>query len=427
MNVLRNLMILTVSLILLLPLKSFASETANAPKGIPEKKQMRILIAVTSQDHYTTNNVPTGLWLSELVHFWDVMEQYGFKMDIVSPKGGKVPIEPRSLKSFYMDKATKQRYEDKKFMSMLDHSLASSEVNWKDYDAIYYAGGHGAMWDLREDKNLQIICKNLFENNRIVSSVCHGYCGLLDVKLSNGEYLIKGMTITGYSWFEEILAGVSKNVPYDAEQTAKDRGAKFEKGFFPFVSHVEVNGLMVTGQNPASAHDTARKVAALLANNEGNVKSQKYEYDVLNTAIIDAGTDVVYQAVIDEYDGKADWLMPIFSSKLSQGNTMGDIGSLCDVTGHEIVPIKFRLKTGATKKNEMIRFDYVDGVFIGEGLWTFENVDGKIRISFRWRANPNGFIMRMIGPFASIEKKHAENFEIGFKNLEKYLRTEKHK
>lgn len=234
-------------------------------KTIEKKRNMKkILIAVTSHDHYSSNDVPTGLWLSELVHFWDILEAQGYEMDIVSTKGGKVPLEPRSLKGLYLDKVTKSRYEDKEFMAKLDRSIASKDVKWDDYIAIYYTGGHGVMWDFLEDKPLQEISKHLFENNRIVSSVCHGYCGLLDVKLSSGEYLINGKIMTGFSWFEEIVAGVSKHVPYNAEKEAKKRGAKYKKGFIPFRPRVEVDGLLVTGQNPASATITAEKVVELL-------------------------------------------------------------------------------------------------------------------------------------------------------------------
>lgn len=224
----------------------------------------RFLIAVTSQDHYTADGTPTGLWLSELVHFWDELEPLGYQMDIVSSRGGKVPLEPRSLKKPNLDKASAQRLGDQDFMARLEQSLSPDQVNWQDYDGIYYTGGHGVMWDFLENPGLQAIARDLFEHERIVSSVCHGYCGLLDVRLSNGDYLLKGKRITGFSWREEVLAGVAKIVPYNAEQEAIQRGADYRKGLIPFVPRVEVDGRLVTGQNPLSAKKTGRKVVELL-------------------------------------------------------------------------------------------------------------------------------------------------------------------
>lgn len=224
----------------------------------------KFLIAVTSHDHYTGSNVPTGLWLSEFVHFWDVLEAHGYEMEITSPKGGKIPVEPKSLKGIFFDQATRRRYDDQAFMAKLEQTLPSKAVNWKDYAGIFYTGGHGVMWDFPDDPALQEISRQLFEHQRIVSSVCHGYCGLLNIRLSSGEYLIQGKRITGYSWVEEILAMVAKRVPYNAEEEAKKRGALYRKGLIPFMPQIETDGLLVTGQNPASTHQVAEKVIELL-------------------------------------------------------------------------------------------------------------------------------------------------------------------
>ena len=98
----------------------------------------------------------------------------------------------------------------------------------------------------------------------VVSSVCHGYCGLLNTRLSDGTLLVSGRQLTGYAWAEEVLAGVARHVPFNAERAMKDRGARYEKALLPFQSHVVVDGRLVTGQNPASARATAKRVAALL-------------------------------------------------------------------------------------------------------------------------------------------------------------------
>lgn len=219
----------------------------------------KVLIIVTNQDNYPGHNTPTGLWLSELVHFWNVLEAEGFAFDIASPKGGKSPLEPKSLKGVTFDKATKGRFQDPEFMRKLDHTLPAGKARWEDYDAIYYTGGHGVMYDFKDDENLHALNRDLLENGRVVSAVCHGYCALLNSKLSNGDYLVGSRTITGFSWFEERLSGVAKKVPYNVEQEVKDRGANFKKALLPFTTHVKVDGRLVTGQNPGSATETATR------------------------------------------------------------------------------------------------------------------------------------------------------------------------
>lgn len=115
-----------------------------------------------------------------------------------------------------------------------------------------------------ESEGLQRITRAIWERGGIVSSVCHGYCGLLNTELSHGKLLVTDKRITGFSWFEEILAGVASKMPYNAEAEMKRRGARYEKAFLPFVSYVVADGRLVTGQNPGSAKATAGKVATLL-------------------------------------------------------------------------------------------------------------------------------------------------------------------
>ncbi|HMR50063.1 MAG TPA: type 1 glutamine amidotransferase domain-containing protein, partial [Arachnia sp.] len=130
--------------------------------------------------------------------------------------------------------------------------------------AIYFTGGHAVMFDFPGNQRRQRITREIYEQGGVVGAVCHGYCGLLNTKLSDGSYLVAGRTITGFSWREEVLAGVAKLVPYNVEERMKERGARYTKARLPFVSHAVVDGRLVTGQNPGSAKETAAKVAALL-------------------------------------------------------------------------------------------------------------------------------------------------------------------
>nr|WP_314370713.1 type 1 glutamine amidotransferase domain-containing protein [uncultured Acinetobacter sp.] len=220
----------------------------------------RILHVVTNVAQYEGIDQPTGLWLGELTHAYDEFEKQNYIQDIVSPLGGKSPIEPKSLGLFVADQSVLKRKNDQTFMQLLENTKKPSEINWEDYDVIYYTGGHGVMWDFLNNAELQEMTRNIYEKGGIVSSVCHGYCGLLNVRLSDGEYLIKDKKITGFAWSEEIFAGVAKKVPYNAEQVAKQHGAIYSKKFIPFAPYVAQDGNLITGQNPFSARQTAQMI-----------------------------------------------------------------------------------------------------------------------------------------------------------------------
>ncbi|NMO02663.1 type 1 glutamine amidotransferase domain-containing protein [Gordonia sp. TBRC 11910] len=224
----------------------------------------RILHVVTNVAHYDDPNEPTGLWLSELTHAYHVFEKAGYEQDIVSPQGGLSPLEPRSLKFPNYDKTAKAWRADDAKMALLANTAAPADIDSSRYDAIYYTGGHAVMWDFPDSEGLQRISREIFERGGIVSSVCHGYCGLLNVKLSDGSLLVDGRKVTGFAWKEEELAKVDKLVPYNAEQEMKNRGALYEKGMIPFTPYVVADGRLVTGQNPNSAKATAKKVVSLL-------------------------------------------------------------------------------------------------------------------------------------------------------------------
>ncbi|MEE2851306.1 MAG: type 1 glutamine amidotransferase domain-containing protein [Actinomycetota bacterium] len=224
----------------------------------------RILNVVTNVAHYDDPEHPTGLWLSELTHAWHIFDAHGFEQTLVSPAGGKVPLEPRALKFPNYDKTAKAWRADPAKMALLNNTRSPDEIDSADYDAIYFTGGHAVMYDFPDSDGLQRITREIYERGDIVSSVCHGYCGLLNTKLSDGSYLIAGKKMTGFAWREEVFARVDKLVPYNAEQRAKDRGALYEKAKLPFISYAVVDGNLVTGQNPGSAKETAKKVASLL-------------------------------------------------------------------------------------------------------------------------------------------------------------------
>lgn len=235
-------------------------------------KTKRILTVVTNVDQFENSGARTGLWLSELTKFWQVAENAGYTLDIASPKGGHIPLDPQGLIIAQIAGATglrgdlTKKYEDENFMAQLNDTLKLSDVNVEDYDAIYIVGGHGVMYDFTNSESLLALTAQFYETGKIVSSVCHGPSGLINVKLSNDEYLVNGKNMTGFSWFEEILAKRHKIVPYNMEEQLKKRGAKFSKSFIPFGPHVVKDGRLITGQNPASAKGVGRAVVKALKN-----------------------------------------------------------------------------------------------------------------------------------------------------------------
>ena len=229
------------------------------------KKTKALIVVTNNSDFNNPKAEPTGLWLSELTHFYDELEQAGIDMDIVSPSGGKVPVDNRSLGFFVFDKANRKRYEDPGFMALLENTQAVSTVDANQYDLLFFAGGHGAMWDFVDNKELHALTRTMYEEGKIISAVCHGVAALQNVQLSNGEYLIKGKKGTGFPFFDESIVGAKKFVPYNLEKTLNERGMIYSKALFPLAAHVVRDGQLITGQNPNSTSKTAQ--AALKALN----------------------------------------------------------------------------------------------------------------------------------------------------------------
>ncbi len=215
---------------------------------------------VTNVSLYASGHFKTGLWLSELTHIYHAAKEKGYDITIASPQGGNVPIDPESLQYFTLDKVSAIYWNDISFRELLNNSHHVSEVADEQYDLVYLAGGHGTMYDFPDDVLMQSVIRKQYESGKMVGAICHGVGGLLNVKLSNGEYLIKGKAMTGFDWFEETLARRKKEVPFNLEAAIKERGADLKKAFIPMTSHVVVDGNLITGQNPFSSKEMAKVV-----------------------------------------------------------------------------------------------------------------------------------------------------------------------
>lgn len=149
-------------------------------------------------------------------------------------------------------------------MARLQNTKAVADVDASEFDAIFYAGGHGTMWDFPHDPNLRQVASEIHQEGGYVAAVCHGVAGLLNVEQADGSKLIDGAEVTGYSDLEELLAGDRRLLPYSLQGALEERGAIFRKSLVPFRSHVRVDGRIVTGQNPRSAERVGETLAHLL-------------------------------------------------------------------------------------------------------------------------------------------------------------------
>lgn len=215
----------------------------------------KILFVVTSHDKKGSTGEDTGYYLGEVSHPWEVLHNAGYEIDFVSPKGGTPPVDGFDLK----DPVNKEFWENKEYKNKIDHSLTPSQVNPKEYSTIFYAGGHGAMWDLADNTDLASIASVIYENGGIVAGVCHGPAGLVNIKLNNGKYLVDGKKINAFTNEEESAVKLTDVVPFLLENKLKERGANFEKSGL-WQNHVVTDQRVITGQNPQSAKSVGEAI-----------------------------------------------------------------------------------------------------------------------------------------------------------------------
>lgn len=235
------------------------AQKSNSNLNLKEMKK-RILFVVTSHDKVGSTNNKTGYYLSEVSHPWKVLTDAGYEIDFVSPKGGKAPVDGFDLN----DAVNKLFWENKAYQEKVNNTLKPSEVNSADYGAIYFAGGHGTMWDFPENTELAEIARKIYETGGIVSAVCHGPSALVNLKLSSGEYLVKNKKINSFTDEEEKSVNLDNVVPFLLESKLIERGAKFEKSGL-WLPHVTVDQRVITGQNPQSAEGVGEAILKALS------------------------------------------------------------------------------------------------------------------------------------------------------------------
>lgn len=202
---------------------------------------------------------PTGYYLSEVTHPWEVLHSAGYEIDFVSPKGGKAPVDGFNLN----DPINKKFWDNQVYRQKVENTMMPNEVDPENYIAILYACGHGTMWDFPENGEIAEIARQIYEANGVVSAVCHGPAGLINIKLSTGKYLVDGKKINAFTNEEEHAVKLENVVPFLLESKLIERGAIFEKSGL-WQAHVTVDQKVITGQNPASAQGVGEATLAEL-------------------------------------------------------------------------------------------------------------------------------------------------------------------
>ncbi|GAB3991641.1 type 1 glutamine amidotransferase domain-containing protein [Spirosoma daeguense] len=218
----------------------------------------RALIVCTNHSDYPGKAQKTGIWLSEVTHFYDELADRNLPYDIASPLGGLIPIDERSIDR--RDTINEKWYNNPAFRSKLENSLSLAEIDPKKYQILYLAGGHGTMWDFPDNQSLQSVVRQVYENGGMVSAIGHGVSGLLNVTLSDGDSLVADRQLAGFSNMEEKLIRLDSELPFLLEDALRQKNALYSKNLIPFLPYIEVDERMVTGQNPLSARKVARKI-----------------------------------------------------------------------------------------------------------------------------------------------------------------------
>ncbi|MBF2075507.1 MAG: type 1 glutamine amidotransferase domain-containing protein [Synechococcales cyanobacterium C42_A2020_086] len=218
-----------------------------------------VLVVLTSHNTLGETGRDTGFYLPEVSHPVDVFDRAGLTVEYVSPKGGKAPMigidRADPLNAAFLDNPAK--------MAQIENTLHPSQVNPSEYAAMFYAGGHGTMWDFPKTPDLDRIAAHIYEQGGVVGAVCHGPAGLVNIQLTNGDYLVAGKVVACFTNEEEVAVELADVVPFLLEDKLIERGATVAKA--PnFQEKVVVSDRLVTGQNPASAAGVAEQMVMLL-------------------------------------------------------------------------------------------------------------------------------------------------------------------
>ena len=220
---------------------------------------MKILMVITSHDKLGDTGLKTGFWLEEFAAPYYVFKDQNIDVTLASPKGGNPPLDPKSDAPEFQTAATERFRKDEASQKQLANTHRLDSLTPSDFDAVFYPGGHGPLWDLAEDQNSIALLEAFYKQGKPLGLVCHSPGVLRHTKGENGEPLVKGKRVTGFSNTEEEAVQLTQVVPFLLEDMLKSNQALYNKGD-DWVSYVEVDGNLITGQNPASSEAVAKEM-----------------------------------------------------------------------------------------------------------------------------------------------------------------------
>ena len=226
---------------------------------------MKILMVLTSHDKLGNTGLKTGFWLEEFASPYYVFKDQNIEVTLASPKGGNPPLDPKSDEHDFHTEATERFRKDEESQKLLANTLRLDSLSPSDFDAVFYPGGHGPLWDLAEDQNSISLLETFFQQGKPMGLVCHAPGVLRHTKREDGEPLVKGKRVTGFSDSEEEAVQLAEVVPFLLEDMLKSNQGLYHKGA-DWESHVEVDGNLLTGQNPASSKAVAIEMMNMLLN-----------------------------------------------------------------------------------------------------------------------------------------------------------------
>ena len=224
---------------------------------------MKILMVLTSHDQLGNTGKETGFWLEEFAAPYYLLKDAGAAVTLASPDGGQPPIDPKSDLPENQTAATRRFRNDPTAQAELANTKKLANISAADFNAVFYPGGHGPMWDLPNNAASIALIEDFVKADKPVAAVCHAPVALINVRGKDGDYLIKGKRVTGFTDTEEDAVGLTSVVPFLLEDELKERGGIFSKGP-DWASHIEVDGKLITGQNPASSGPGAEALLKLL-------------------------------------------------------------------------------------------------------------------------------------------------------------------
>jgi putative intracellular protease/amidase len=224
---------------------------------------MKILIVLTSHDRLGGTGEKTGFWLEEFAAPYYVLKDAGAAVMLASPKGGQPPVDPKSDLPENQTETTKRFRADPAAQAELANTKKLADVSANDFDAVFFPGGHGPMWDLYDNADSIALIEDFVKAGKPVAAVCHAPVALANVRNKDGEYLVKGRRVTGFTNTEEDAVGLTTVVPFLLEDKLKERGGIYGRAA-DWAPYVEVDGKLVTGQNPASSEPAAKALLELL-------------------------------------------------------------------------------------------------------------------------------------------------------------------